>query len=60
MLTFKQTINLTFGHNKVGSKFADQSTRDQVDKIIDQVHLSKTNPNVSFKLIHVKKLVINM
>ena len=60
MLTFKQAIKLTFGRNKFSKRTMQNSQsrknfqknpRDQVDKIIDQLHLSKSIPNVSFKFI---------
>ena len=60
MSTFKQIIKLTVGHNKFGTGTVQNSqTRilfqkkscDQVDKLIDHLHLSKTIPNVNFNFI---------
>ena len=51
---------MTFGRNKFGKRKAKnlktriyflKKSRDQVDIIIDQLQLSKSIPNVSFKFI---------
>ena len=58
--TYKQVIKLTFRRDKFGKKTVQNlQTRmhfyktlgNQVDKIIDQLHLSKSIPNKSFKFI---------
>ena len=60
MSTFKQIIKFTFEHNKFGTRTVQNSqTRilfskkscDQVDKLIDHLHLSKSIPNVDFNFI---------
>ena len=57
---FKQSITLTIGHNKFDKRTVQnlqtrthflKKSRNQVDQIIDQLHLSKSIPNVTFKLI---------
>ena len=57
-VTFTQTIKLIFGCNRFGKRTVYnlqtrihflKKTRDLVDKITDQLHLSKCIPNVSFK-----------
>ena len=59
MSTLKQAIKLTFGRNKffkrAVQKFTDQNTffkksRDQVDKTIDQFHVSKKYPQCMFQI----------
>ena len=58
--TFKQAIKLIFWRNKFGKRTVQnvqtrihflKKSRNQVDKIIDQLHLSKSIPKVSFKFI---------
>ena len=53
-------IKLTFGRNRSGKRtvynlqtriYFQKKLSDQVDKIIDQLHLSKCIPNVSLKFI---------
>ena len=67
---FRQAIKLTFQRNKFGKRtvqnlqtriHVQKKSRDQFDKIIDQVHLLKNIPMcVSNSYHHVKKLVDNM
>ena len=33
-----------------------KKTRDYVDKIVDQLHLSKSNPNVSFNFMSCQEI----
>ena len=53
MLTYKQTIILTFGRNKFSKRTLQnletrahfwEKSRDQIDKMIAQLHLSKSIP----------------
>ena len=65
-VTFTQTIKLIFGCNRFGKRTVYnlqtrihflKKTRDLVDKITDQLHLSKCIPNVSFKFKSCQKIV---
>ena len=60
MSNFEQAIKMTFGRKKFGKGsvknlktriYFQKKSRDQVVKNIDQLQLSKSIPNVSFKFI---------